>query len=173
MSCVDSKQKTPSPGGPFIQGELVRCIDAAHTDLVQGQTYYVELVETDDRNPTATVRLRGKRNAYIANRFVAAWMEKGFVKFDGSKPRPSLIPPNALAQVLDVLEHGAKKYSADNWRKCEDWTRYYDAAMRHLMAWRVGERHDPDTGLDHLAHACCSLMFLLEAGEYPFEGEGR
>lgn len=91
-----------------------------------------------------------------------------FVKKDGGKPRPSLVPPAALEQMIEVLEYGARKYSAGNWKNCEDWSRYWDAAQRHLQAYRRGEEVDPETGLNHLAHAACSLFFLLESGEFPF-----
>jgi hypothetical protein len=34
--------------------------------------------------------------------------------------------------------------------------------MRHLHAFNDGEDKDPESGLSHLAHASCCLMFLLE-----------
>lgn len=64
--------------------------------------------------------------------------------------------------VIDVLSHGARKYDRWNWIKVDAWSRYYDAAQRHIMAWHGGETMDPDSGLPHLAHAVASLMFLLE-----------
>ena len=36
------------------------------------------------------------------------------------------------------------------------------AAMRHIMAFNDGEDKDPESGLSHLAHAACCIMFLLE-----------
>jgi hypothetical protein len=36
------------------------------------------------------------------------------------------------------------------------------AALRHLIRWWRGEKIDPDSGLPHLAHAACSIFFLLE-----------
>jgi hypothetical protein len=41
------------------------------------------------------------------------------------------------------------------------WHRPFSAAMRHLWAWWKGEQADPETGLPHLAHAACCLMFLM------------
>jgi hypothetical protein len=32
--------------------------------------------------------------------------------------------------------------------------------MRHLLAFWSGEETDPESGLPHLAHALCGLMFL-------------
>jgi hypothetical protein len=82
-------------------------------------------------------------------------------KFDSGKPRWSLLPEGAVADIVDVLEFGAKKYAENNWQMVpEGRTRYYDAAMRHIESWRNGELNDPETGLPHLAHAGCCLMFL-------------
>ena len=83
-------------------------------------------------------------------------------KHDTGKPRWSLMPWSALAQVLRVLEHGAEKYAPDNWRRVEPAERYWDAAMRHLVAWRLGQFIDGDSGLPTLAHATCCMLFLLE-----------
>lgn len=84
------------------------------------------------------------------------------LKFDASKPRWSLLPAGTVAQVVEVLEFGARKYGDNNWQKVENArTRYYDAAMRHLEAWRNGEHKDPESGAAHLAHATCCLLFLM------------
>lgn len=93
-------------------------------------------------------------------------------KFDTGKPRWSLLPEGAVAEVIQVLEYGAKKYAEDNWRFVDDGQRrYYDAAMRHIDAWWRGESKDPETGLSHLSHATCCLMFLycldVEVKEEP------
>lgn len=61
-----------------------------------------------------------------------------------------------------VLMFGAKKYEKNNWKKGMDWSRMYDAALRHIFASLNGEDIDPESGEDHLAHARCCLGFLLE-----------
>lgn len=84
------------------------------------------------------------------------------LKFDASKPRWSLLPAGTVAQVVEVLEFGAKRYGDNNWQKVENArTRYYDAAMRHLEAWKQGQAKDPESGAAHLAHATCCLLFLM------------
>lgn len=89
-------------------------------------------------------------------------------KHDAGKPRFSLLPHRALAAVMAVLEYGAEKYGADNWQKVESArTRYYDAAQRHLMAWWLGQDDDPESGLPHLAHAACCVLFLLWGERRP------
>lgn len=85
------------------------------------------------------------------------------VKYDEDKPRWELLPVEPIEQVVKVLSHGARKYDDDNWRRVERRKeRYYAAAMRHIVAWRQGERDDPETNLHHLAHAMCCLVFLME-----------
>lgn len=83
-------------------------------------------------------------------------------KLDAGKPRWSLLPWNALAAVVAVLEFGARKYAPGNWRHVpEARQRYFDAAQRHLVAWWQGEANDAETQCSHLAHAVCCLLFLL------------
>lgn len=85
-------------------------------------------------------------------------------KADAGKPRPSLLPWRAIQQIVAVLEFGAAKYGADNWQRLPSARqRYFDAAMRHLLAWWDGERLDTESGLPHLAHAGCCILFLLWA----------
>lgn len=88
------------------------------------------------------------------------------MKFDKGKPRFGLLPPMALEQVAEVLTFGAEKYAPGNWKLLEDAdARYFDAAQRHLWAYRRGEVSDPESGLPHLAHAMCCLMFMAELSE--------
>jgi hypothetical protein len=84
----------------------------------------------------------------------------GFKKFDVGKAEMHLLPPEALLGAAAVMGYGAKKYAAHNWRKATTWNRYYDAAMRHLVAWQTGEDLDPESGLPHLDHALCCLLML-------------
>jgi hypothetical protein len=84
-------------------------------------------------------------------------------KFDGGKLEYGLLPPHALEQIVQVLTFGAKKYEPNNWRVVPDANRrYFDAAQRHLWAYKQGELLDPETGLPHLAHAACCIMFMAD-----------
>jgi len=84
-----------------------------------------------------------------------------FVKYDDQKRRYDLIPYDALEEIVKVLEAGAEKYSDNNWARGCVWSRYWSACMRHVTAWWRGESADPETGLSHLAHAGCCILFLL------------
>ena len=90
-----------------------------------------------------------------------------FVKDDAEKPKLELIPVNCLSSVAEVLSMGAKKYGKDNWRSCTDLDRYYGALLRHLFAYKSGELVDKESGLPHLSHAMCNVMFLLELTTKP------
>ena len=84
-------------------------------------------------------------------------------KFDGDKLEYGLLPPFALKEVVAVLTVGAQKYERNNWIHVPDsMRRYFDAAQRHIWAWKEGESDDSETGYNHLAHAICCLMFLYE-----------
>jgi hypothetical protein len=89
-------------------------------------------------------------------------METG-IKFDTGKPEYGLIPPNALEEIAKVLTYGAQKYSRDNWKQVPDKERrYFDAMQRHIWAHKRGEVNDPETGMNHLAHAACCILYLAE-----------
>jgi len=89
-------------------------------------------------------------------------MSKG-KKYDSGKPKLYLLPPKSINEVGKVLTFGAEKYDPHNWRKVDDLhNRYSSAALRHIFAHIDGEDADEETGLSHLAHAICCLMFKLE-----------
>lgn len=84
------------------------------------------------------------------------------MKFDMDKLPLHLLSTEALNQTAAVLKFGADKYAEHNWRKGFAWSRPMSAAMRHITAFNAGEDLDPESGLSHLAHAMCCIMFLLE-----------
>lgn len=85
----------------------------------------------------------------------------GGIKFDNGKPPMSLLDRHAMEEIANVLAFGAQKYAAHNWRKGIAYSRLLDAAMRHLFAFADGEDNDPESGLSHVAHAGCCIVFLL------------
>lgn len=91
-------------------------------------------------------------------------------KFDANKPRMDLLPPDALLGAARVLTYGADKYGERNWEGGMSWGRSYGALLRHMMAWASGETHDAETGLPHLDHAMCCLLFL---SAYEKRGVGK
>ena len=84
------------------------------------------------------------------------------VKHDEGKAPLALLSGAALTEIAKVLEFGSRKYSSWNWKGGFKWSRLSSAALRHLFAWLGGEDKDPETGLSHLAHLGCCVMFLLD-----------
>lgn len=84
------------------------------------------------------------------------------LKYDDGKPDWSLVPFEALEGMVKVLEFGAKKYSGWNWTANGGfkWTRVMRSCFRHLFAWMRGEDNDPESGLSHIYHAQCNLLFI-------------
>lgn len=83
-------------------------------------------------------------------------------KYDDGKPRLDLLSTTWLRGVGSVMGFGAKKYAANNWRGGIEYSRLIAAALRHITAFNDGEDLDPETGLSHIYHASCCLMFLGE-----------
>jgi hypothetical protein len=83
-------------------------------------------------------------------------------KHDAGKPMWDLLPYREVGQIVDVLTYGAGEYAPYNWLQMkEPKARCFAAMMRHLTAWKGGQILDPESGLPHLAHAGCCLLFLM------------
>lgn len=84
------------------------------------------------------------------------------IKADAGKLRPTLVFPSLIRAVAAVREYGVKKYGdADNWRRVEP-QRYRDAAFRHWLAYLDDPKgRDGESGLPHLWHLACNIMFLI------------
>jgi len=80
--------------------------------------------------------------------------------FSDGKPAVAQIPPAFILELGKVMAYGEGKYGRDNWKVGTNWSEYYSSAMRHLLAFWDGEVKDPETTLDHLAHAATNIMML-------------
>jgi hypothetical protein len=90
-------------------------------------------------------------------------------KLDSDKLRYDLYPIEAYEGCTRVLTFGAKKYAPNNWKLVAPKSRYYAALIRHLNAQMLHEEQgnsglalDEETGLPHLDHAQCCLIFYRE-----------
>ena len=99
------------------------------------------------------------------------------VKHDSSKTDWSLMPFEAVEEINKVLEFGAQKYSAHNWKTGSGfkYSRVLNSLLRHVFAYIRGEDRDPESGLSHLAHAGCNIVFLLYYERYKarYENDDR
>lgn len=92
---------------------------------------------------------------------------EGLHKDDGKIPL-QLLSPIALNKIAEVMGHTTfkiGKYPPNNWREGISWNRILGSLLRHVNAYLGGEDIDPETGLSHMAHAGCDVMFLLEYEE--------
>ena len=123
---------------------------------------------TDTRKPSKEeaskiLQSLNQNNKDIFEETVKELMPTGTaLKFDDGKLPLHLLSTEAMNQTAAVLAFGAEKYAEHNWRKGFVWSRPLSAAMRHITAFNAGEDKDPESGLSHLAHAACCIMFLLE-----------
>lgn len=87
-------------------------------------------------------------------------------KLDAGKVEFDLIQidmAHALRQVARVATYGAEKYTRGGWLEVPDGRRRYTNALyRHLNAEAAGELYDPDTQLEHAAHAAWNALARLE-----------
>lgn len=84
-------------------------------------------------------------------------------KRDAGKTRPTLVFPSLVRAVAAVRGYGVKTYSdPENWRQVSH-ERYRDALYRHWLAYLDDpEAVDDESGLPHLWHMACNIMFLIE-----------
>ncbi|UOF81209.1 hypothetical protein [Caudoviricetes sp.] len=82
-----------------------------------------------------------------------------------------MISPYFVEGVGDVLTYGANKYARNNWLRGMSYAVVFGGIMRHLWAWFRGEDLDPKekggSGLPHLYHAACGIMFLIHYTNKP------
>jgi hypothetical protein len=67
---------------------------------------------------------------------------------------------SVLPEFAECLVEGAKKYSANNWKKQMDPHQIINSLINHLEKYLCGEIHDKDSGNTHISHGLCNCMFL-------------
>jgi len=92
--------------------------------------------------------------------------ETGAVKASIGKRPLHLLPRDAIEAAADVMAHGAARYGDRNWEQGLSVSDLVRAADGHLWDWYLrrddGKDAGPNgSGLSHLAHAACSILFLL------------
>jgi hypothetical protein len=75
----------------------------------------------------------------------------------------SVMPRWVILEVGRVMQFGASKYGAFNyrWRSGRAGT-YQDAMERHAQLWFDGEDIDPESGVSHLAHVIANALILMD-----------
>jgi hypothetical protein len=76
----------------------------------------------------------------------------------------STVPGNVIAEIGVAMLEGASKYGRHNYRVAGVRASvYYDAAMRHLIAWWEGEDEDPDSSMSHITKILACMTVLRDA----------
>lgn len=85
-------------------------------------------------------------------------------KHDTGKPRPSLVPVEAIEAIMRTREYGLRKYGkAEDWRSI-DAERWHDALLRHVLSmWENPIAIDFESGLPALWHVITNAAFLCAA----------
>ena len=79
-----------------------------------------------------------------------------------------LLPWRAARSAVRAFMAGNRSYEPGSWRRTPGWRdAYFDAAVRHLVAWYEGESIDPQSGEHHLGHAIACLAILFEREHAP------
>lgn len=84
----------------------------------------------------------------------------GAKRYNSGKTQWSLVDFKSLEGMVKILEFGAEKYGASNWKKGLKTTEVCESLMRHLFAYLDGEDNDQESGMRHIDHVLCNAMFL-------------
>lgn len=139
-------------------------------DVVVSKSSIYELSDYEDKDiKLISESLKEEPEKWVLESPKITKEEGDRMKKDYGKLPWHLFPDDAAEEIVKVLEFGAKKYAPRGWEAGMDWSRLYSALRRHLVAWFFRRGNDPDTGLSHLAHAGCCILFLLA---YELRGAG-
>lgn len=85
------------------------------------------------------------------------------LKYDDNKVDWAILPLGAVEEIIKVMKFGESKYARGNFAEGTglSYTRLLNALVRHTFAFMRGEDLDPESGLSHMAHAGCCVLFIL------------
>jgi hypothetical protein len=90
-----------------------------------------------------------------------------------TKPPLHCIPSHVLFEVGMGMFEGGWKYRESNYRVIGVRASiYFDAAMRHLIAWWEGEDIDPASQIHHISKVISCLMVLRDCQMQSENGSG-
>ena len=91
-------------------------------------------------------------------------------KYDDGKPRPSLVPVEAIEAIMQVREYGMRKYGdAEDWRSIAP-ERWHDALLRHVLyMWDNPLAIDDGSGLPSMWHVITNAAFLCATLKEDYE----
>ena len=106
-----------------------------------------------------------ERNAIEEALTKAATIDKdgNVLKYDEGKPDWSVMPWDALEEVVKVFEYGTEKYKKPfTYKKGIPVSQLFQSLMRHAIAWFFRrEDIDPETDCNHLGHCVANALMIL------------
>lgn len=83
--------------------------------------------------------------------------------------------PNILInEIASAMAEGHAKYGKMNWREDKiELMDYYNASLRHYLAWEGGEEIDPDSGLNHITKIISGLCVVYDSMYANFYKDDR
>lgn len=126
-----------------------------------------------EREPKNSPCIQHDKETLIQEQIDRLANAKAGLKYDDGKLRYDLYPLDAYKGCTEVLTFGAAKYTPNGWKTVPDAeNRYYAALIRHLNAQKLYSEEgkkglvlDDESGLAHLDHAQCCLVFLREVSK--------
>lgn len=82
------------------------------------------------------------------------------IKYDSDKLRMDLIDPFFVEGVARVLTFGSNKYGDHQWKGGFPLDCLIASLQRHESELRKGILVDSESGIEHVYHAACNLMFI-------------
>lgn len=159
-------------GGRYtVEGDGVKYVELTdflgQTEEFCGVIYYDVGTTADSRwdlygkHDFATLCLTGVYPSPASATDAPALPEEG-KKYDKGKPQFSLLIPEFLEEMANILTYGAEKYGRENWKLVEPTTRYVDARLRHALASDREQELaiDHDHGMSHDAAVAVNSMFI-------------
>lgn len=154
-------------GGGLRYNEGKNRLDLVPLNLILGRNSPVKLDETNEES----IEL-------IFNRACISWLQGTFKPHDvyhlgkmlecvgellKRQYEYSSVESALEIEIGAVLTAGAKKYDDNNWRRGMKWSVCYGCIRRHFVnGYQQGKERDDETGLPHLAHVACNILFLME-----------
>jgi hypothetical protein len=141
------------PGTPVeenVPPSVYRCGGPGLCDICSKQVskFLQEKIENDNVTSAVTISAIADPDAPVTTNEKGGSQSDIPVRFD-------LIDAKAMFEMAKVLDHGAKKYGANNWRKI-DVEDHLNHLLMHTYAYLSGDRTD-----EHLSHILCRATFAL------------
>lgn len=112
-----------------------------------------------------------QKQAHEAMMALARWQEGGG---EGDLYDALRVLGNPMHEAAAVLKYGTAKYAPFNWAKGMPWSVCVGCAARHLEhILCFSEMEDTESGLPHIGHLACNLIFLIQFHRTYPEGDDR